>query len=193
VVAREAAARASIVSLNLPEAEQPSVWACSIAPYLAPGALVVFARGSALYSGTIEHDARFDVVLVTRTGEGAGSCRVAVAHNETGHALERAVAYARDVFGASKVGTTTVESEVHADLSALVAKVGGWPALLAEWDRVLANASHEPDEATLRYYERLREAVVHGGRPSTQPPSSPSSTIELPRSSPATSRKRGAA
>jgi ketol-acid reductoisomerase len=191
VAAREAAHRASVVCVQLPEAEQPTVWACSIAPYLSPGALVVFARGGALYAGAIDPDPRFDVVLVTRDRERAGGCRVAVAHDATGHALERAASFARDVFGASRVGTTTLESEVHADLSERIARVGGLPALLAEWDRVLANASHEPDEAALRYYERLRAIVMEGGRRSglagvARPPSS---SVELAPQA----RKRGAA
>jgi ketol-acid reductoisomerase len=190
VVAREAAHRANILCVHLPEAEQPTVWAHDIAPHLSPRALIVFVRGSALYSGAIEPDARFDVVLVTREGEGTGGCRVAVLQNATGRALERAAAFARDVFGASKVGTTTLESEVEADLSELIVKVGGLEALLAEWDRVLANTSHQPDEATLRYYERLRGILTDGGRgPVVARP--PSSSIELPRASAA--RKRGAA
>jgi hypothetical protein len=41
--------------------------------------------------------------------------------------------------------------------------MGGLPALMAEWDRVLASPSHEPDEATLTYYERLRATVLAGG------------------------------
>jgi ketol-acid reductoisomerase len=188
VLAGEAVARASIVCVHLPEAEQPTVWAYGIGPHLRPGTLIVFARGIVLYSGAIEPDPQFDVVLLTRVGEGAGGCRVAVTHNGTGQALERAAAFARDVFGASKVGTTTLESDVHADLSELVAKVGGLPALLAEWDRVLTNASHEPDEATLRYYERLRAIVFDVPSPAmvSRPPSS---SIELPSSA----RKRGAA
>ena len=58
------------------------------------------------------------------------------------------------------MGTTTLASEVQSELSELVERVGGLPALLAEWDRVLANPSHEPDEATLRYYEHLRATVL---------------------------------
>ncbi len=189
VVAPEAARRASILCMYLPEAEQPTVWAYSVEPYLAPGALVVFARGSVLYTGAIEPDARFDVVLVTQ-GEGSGGCRVAVSTNASGHALERAAAFARDVIGAAKVGTTTLESEVHADLAELVVKAGGLTAMLVEWDRVLANASHEPDEATLRYYERLRAIALESGRPSVARP--PASSIVLsPRAGSA--RKRGAA
>ena len=190
VIAREAVARAAIVAVHLPEAEQPTVWAYGIAPYLSPGALIVFAHGSALYTGAIEPDPAFDVVLLTRRDEETGGCRVAVANDATGRALERGAAFARDVFGACKLGTSTLESEVQADLSALVAKVGGLPALLAEWDQVLANPGHEPNEATLRYYERLRAVVLEGRRPGMPP----SSSIDLRSTSPAPlTRKRGAA
>jgi ketol-acid reductoisomerase len=191
VVGREAVAHANVLAVHLPEEDQATVWAHAIAPYLAPGALVVFARGSALYTGALEPDPRFDVVLVTRNQNDPGGCRVAVAHDATGHALERAAAFARGAFGASKVGTTTLESEVQADLSALIAKVGGLPALLAEWDRVLGNASHEPNEATLRYYERLRAAVLEGRRPSVTAP--PPSTTELRIKAAVASPRRGAA
>jgi ketol-acid reductoisomerase len=164
----EAAARADVIAVHLPEREQPSVWAYSIEPYLAPGTLVVFAHGSALYAGSVDPSADLDVVLV-RAGQGrvAGAdaaCHIAVHRDATGRALERSAAFARAVFGATTVGTTTLEAEVRADISALVAKMGGLPALLAEWDRLLANPGHEPDQATLSYYERLRAAVTSGER-----------------------------
>jgi ketol-acid reductoisomerase len=166
VPAAEAATRADVVAVHLPESEQPAVWAYSIAPYLPPGSLVVFAHGSALYSGALDPDSSFDVVLVAGGDErdpGVG-CRIAVHRDATGHALERGTAFARAVFGAARIGTTTLDSEARADLSELVAKRGGLPALLAELDRVLANQSHEPDEATLTYYERLRAVAVSGER-----------------------------
>jgi ketol-acid reductoisomerase len=169
--------------VHLPESEQPAVWARSVAPYLAPGALVVFAHGAALFSGTVDPDPHFDVVLVTRRQAdlaAGNACRVAVHHDATGRALERAAGYARAVYGDPKVGTTTLASEVQSDLSALVERMGGLEALLAEWDRVLANPGHEPDEATLCYYERLREAVLAGTRPA-ELAKPPSSRIELPR------------
>jgi ketol-acid reductoisomerase len=157
--ARDAVARADVVAVQLPEAEQPAVWAYTLAPLLAPGTLIVFAHGAALYSGALQPDARLDVVLVT-PGDSADACRVAVHQDATGRALERAAGFARAVFSGAKVGTTTLASEVENELSALVARVGGLPALLAEWDHVLANPSHEPDEATMHYYEHLRAAVL---------------------------------
>jgi ketol-acid reductoisomerase len=165
VPAAEAAMRADVVVVQLPEAEQPAVWAYGVAPYLAAGALVVFAHGSALFSGAVDPDRKFDVVLLTpltvREGEPIG--RVAVHRDATGHALERALAFARAVFGplgVVKLETTTLEDDVRRDLSERSAKIGGLPGLLAEWDRVLASPGHEPDEAALTYYERLRASVL---------------------------------
>jgi ketol-acid reductoisomerase len=166
VPAAEAALRADVVVVHLPESEQPAVWAYGLAPYLAPGSLVVFAHGSAVYSGAVDPDPRLDVALVTAAAarDAEQVCRVAVQRDATGHALERALAFVRAVFGSIKVETTTLDSEVSADLSERGAKMGGLPALMAEWDRVLASPSHEPDEATLTYYERLRATVLAGGR-----------------------------
>ncbi len=166
--AAEAASRAQVLVVHLPESEQPAVWAYGIAPHLAAGSLVVFMHGWALYSGAVDPDPCFDVVLVTGCEEFEGaelSCRVAVHRDATGHALERAATFARALFGAAKIGTTTLDSEVKAELSALVTKMGGLEVLLAEWDRVLANPGHEPDEATLTYYERLRATVLESTRP----------------------------
>jgi ketol-acid reductoisomerase len=179
---REAVTHADVVAVQLPETEQLAVWAYTLAPLLPPGALIVFGHGAALYSGALEPDPRLDVVLVTHADAGEG-CRVAVHQDASGHALDRAAAFARVAHGGAKVGTTTLASEVKQELSELVARVGGLTALLAEWDRVLANPSHEPDEATIRYYEHLRAAVLaESGTTLARPPAS---RAQLP--------KRGAA
>ena len=193
--AAEAAAHADLVVVHLPESEQPAVWAYGLAPYIAPGALVVFAHGSALYSGAVDPEPRLDVVLVTAGDRSERECRVAVYRDATGDALERAVRFARAAYGAAKIGTTTLDSEVQADLSELVAKMGGLAAVLAEWDRVLANPSHEPDQATLTYYERLRAKVLAGSTEATTEAggeaSSRPSGVDLTRTR--APRKRGAA
>jgi ketol-acid reductoisomerase len=191
----EAAARADVVSVHLPEREQPAVWAYSIEPYLAPGALVVFARGSALYAGSVDPSGDLDVALL-RKRAGSGVCHVAIHRDATGRALERSAAFARAGLGAASVGTTTLDAEVRADISALVQKVGGLPALLAEWDRVLADPGHEPDQATLSYYERLRAAVTTGvggaqERDRSDVKNPPRWRVDLSRT--VVSKKRGAA
>jgi ketol-acid reductoisomerase len=194
VPAAEAAARAQVVVVQLPEAEQPAVWAYSLEPSLAPGSLVVFVHGSALYSGAVDPTPGLDVVLLAcdEDEDGKSACRVAVHRDATGHALERAMAFARAALRGPRIGTTTVDAEVKAELSRLVAKKGGLTALLAEWDRVLANPGHEPDQATLTYYERLRATVLAGQAPvTTRPPTSRTELTERPRVR--MSRKRGAA
>jgi ketol-acid reductoisomerase len=172
------------------------VWAYGLAPYVAPGSLVVFVRGTALYSGAVDPDPHLDVVLMTASGDDSPgvvrSCRVAVHRDASGRALERAVAFARAVFDAPRIGTTTIDSEVSAELADWIADAGGFASLLAEWDRVLDSPSHEPDQAALTYYERLRAKVLEGqGRWITRPPRSSSDLVERP--SEVASRKRGAA
>jgi ketol-acid reductoisomerase len=159
VTVREAVANADVVAVELPEVEQLALWAHSLSRLVVPGTLVVFAHGAALYSGALELDPRLDVILVT-SSDGADGSRVAVHQDATGRALERAAAFAREVYDSAKVGTTTLAWEVHCELSELIDRMGGMTALLAEWDRVLSNPGHEPEEATIRYYEHLRAAVL---------------------------------
>jgi ketol-acid reductoisomerase len=195
VPAAEAAARASVLVVHLPESELPAVWAYGVGPHLAPGALVVFVRAYSLHAGAVVPDVGLDVVVVATGARDAASnadrgCRVAVHQDATGHALERAMAFARAVLGAPKIGTTTIDAEVQAEIADLIARTGGLARLLAELDRVLANPSHEPDEATLAHCERLRATVLAGiGTPRTIPP--PKSRVVLSRTG--VSRKRGAA
>jgi ketol-acid reductoisomerase len=196
VSAAHAASRSEVVVVHLPESEQPAVWAYALEPSLRPGTLVVFAHGSALYSGAIDPAPNLDVVLLTSETRGdaerAARVRVAVHRDASGRALERTMSFARAVYGAPRIGTTTVDVEARAELSELVARKGGLTALLAEWDRVLDNPGHEPDEGTLTYYERLRATVVAGHAPGiARPPSSGTELSERPRWR--VSRKRGAA
>lgn len=197
VPAAQAVVGADVVVVQLPEPQQPSVWAYGLAPYIAPGSLVVFVRATALSTGAVDPDPRLDVVLVTARTDPADAaatrtCRVAVHSDASGHALERAMGFARAVFGMPKIGTTTVDSEVSTELSDWIAAAGGFASLLAQWDRVLANPSHEPDQATLTYYERLRAKVLEAHeRSMTRPPRSTSDLVERPRDM--ASRKRGAA
>jgi len=87
---------------------------------------------------------------------------VAVHHDATGRALERAIAYAKSAFAEAQtsLGTTTVAEEVDAELTAREDRAGGHEALLAELDQILVRGTHEPDEAKLGFYERLRNCVA---------------------------------
>ncbi|WP_394828448.1 hypothetical protein [Pendulispora albinea] len=172
--ADEAVASAQVVVLLVPDEEQPSVYWRSIAPHISPGTLLVVERGHALHVGAIDPRRDVDIVLVTAapSGDRVG-CRVAVYHDATGKALERAIAYARAAFeeAATSLGTTTVTEEFEADLVARETRAGGHDALIAELDQILVRGTHEPDEAKLGYYERLRTAVS-ARRPADSTPSS---------------------
>lgn len=163
---------ADVVVVLVPDDEQASVYYHAIEPLLAPGALLVFGRGLALGTGVLEPCAH-DVVLVidelaaaadsgAMTTRAAARCRVAVHHDATGHALERAIAYARAAFGVSTpIGTTTTSAEVEAELAALEARSGGREALVESVERFAARVrdTHAPEEVKIAFYEALRELL----------------------------------
>ncbi|HVJ92152.1 MAG TPA: hypothetical protein VM580_20270, partial [Labilithrix sp.] len=154
---------ADVVVVLVPDEEQASVYWHAIEPALEPGALLVFGHGLALETQTFEPK-RNDVVLVTGDLSGARPrCRVAVHHDATGRALERALAYARAAFGPeATVGTTTVSAEVDAEIAALSERAGGMAALLAsiEQSEMRVRDTHAPEEAKVAFYEGLRELVA---------------------------------
>jgi len=165
-------ADADVVVVLVPDDEQATVYYHAIEPLLAPGALLVFGRGLALGTGVFEPRAH-DVVLVTgELGSAAESgwsathaaavCRVAVHHDATGHALERAIAYARAVFGMNaSIGTMTTSAEVEVELAALEARAGSRDALLDSVERRAARVrdTHAPEEVKVAFYEALRELI----------------------------------
>jgi ketol-acid reductoisomerase len=156
---------AEVVVVLVPDDEQASVYCHAIEPLLAPNALLVFSRGLALGTRVFE-PSKHDVVFVTgesTDASGRTRCRVAVHHDATGHALERAIAYARAAFGAdAEVGTTTVAAEVDAELSSMVEHAGSVQELSASVERLLARVrdNHAPEEAKVAFYEGLRELVA---------------------------------
>lgn len=153
-----AASGAGVVVLLVPDDEQTGLYFHAIQSHVPRGALLVFGRGVPLTAETFEPDGA-DVVFVA--GD-ASHCRVAVHRDATGTALERAVAYARAVFGAhATITTTTVEAETAAEVASMAERAGSVGALVAEVDYALGRAreTHAPDEAKVAFYERLRELV----------------------------------
>jgi ketol-acid reductoisomerase len=163
----EAVKGASVVAIMVPEAEQPALYSSSVAPNLSRGALLVFAHAAPIYARAVEPDASVDVVLVTcdpDTHDRRSEARsfVAVHQDTTGQACARAVAYARAAFGeaAASVATTTFAERTAMDLADEAQRSGGVTELLAAWEKRLAAAGHEPDEASLAYYERLKKVAL---------------------------------
>jgi ketol-acid reductoisomerase len=149
---------ASVVVVLVPDDEQAPVYWHAIEPEVASGALLVIGRALAL--ATRAFDPRsLDVAFVAAGGDG---CRVAVHHDTTGRALERAVSYARAAFGLDvPIATTTIAAEVDTEIAELETRAGGAGALRDYVEAATARMrySHAPEEARLAYYEGLHELV----------------------------------
>jgi ketol-acid reductoisomerase len=148
-----------IVAVHLPADEHCSLYHRVLAPSVRPGGLFVFGSALALACGAfVPKDA--DVVVVV--GD-PSACRVALHTDESGQALERAVAYARAAYGEyAQVGTTTVALEAERELEEQEILAGGPAELVLHVERAIANAreSHAPDEARVVYFEALHELVT---------------------------------
>jgi ketol-acid reductoisomerase len=169
-----AVADADVVALMVPDEDQPSVYWNAVAPHLAPNALLVFGHGLALYTGAVE-PAGTDTVVVSKSDDG---CRVAVHHDASGGALERAIAFARAAFEpGTKVDATSIATEAEAELDTEERRAGSPAALVAELDAEIASVArtHEADEMRLAYYERLRATLGRRDRGSMRIPLSASS------------------
>jgi len=154
---------ATVVVLLVPDDEQAPMYWDAIEPVLEPGALLVVGRALALGTRAFQPGAP-DVVFVAARGR---TCRVAVHHDATGRALERAISYARAAFGLDvAIATTTLAAEVDAELAELESRAGGADGLRAEVGRAAARVrySHAPEEARLAYYEGLLELVEDRAR-----------------------------
>lgn len=198
----EAVAGADVIVMLVPEVEQPALYSQSVAPHAKPGALLVLGHASAVHAQAVEPAPESDVVLVTvRLDESGVKCFVAVHHDATGAACTRAIAYARAAYGAASasVGTTTFAEETEREVAEQAACSGGVGELLAAWEKLLTSHAHEPNDASLSYYENLRAVVAKTGVQGI--PSPPASQLHVGPTSetiafgPATfrSRQRGAA
>lgn len=180
VSAGEAVADADVVALHVPQAEQPSLYANDVAPRMKPGGLLVFAHGGAVLSGALVPAPDVDVVLVAMCLRAdALRCRFAVDQDATGQAAGRAVAFARAAYAeaAASIETTTFTAETEAELTEQAQSSGGFDELMAAWERVLTSPSHEPDEARLAYFDRLKRLVSDLHAPRI--PSPPGSTLDV--------------
>lgn len=135
----EAAERADVLALLIPDEVQRQVYEETIAPKLRPGQTLDFAHGYNIHFRLIVPPKGVDVIMVAprmigtfvresyAAGKGAPAF-VAVAQDASGHALETALAFARGI-GATRVGAlqTTFAQETELDL---FQEQGLWPLLV---------------------------------------------------------------
>ena len=164
---QEAAAKAQVVMILLPDENQPKVYKESIEPELTAGKALVFAHGFNVHFNQIKPPADVDVFLAAPKGpghlvrrtytEGAGvPGLIAVYQDATGQAKELALAYAKQI-GSARGGVieTTFQEETETDLFGEQAVLcGGTAALVQAGFETLVEAGYQPEVA---YFECLHE------------------------------------
>ena len=168
--AADAAKRADIIMLLLPDQHQAKVYHQDILPHLSAGKSLVFAHGFNIHFGQITPPADVDVFMVAPKGpghlvrrtftEGGGvPCLFAIQQDASGQAQNKALAYAKGVGGArSGVLETTFAEETETDLfGEQVVLCGGLSELIKAGFETLVNAGYQPEIA---YFECLHETKL---------------------------------
>ncbi|OWY69209.1 ketol-acid reductoisomerase [cyanobacterium TDX16] len=175
----EAAQKADLIMILLPDEVQKSVYQQEIAPHLKEGKVLAFAHGFNIHFAQIVPPADVDVVMVAPKGpghlvrrtyeQGQGvPCLFAVYQDASGQARDRAMAYAKGI-GGTRAGIleTTFREETETDLFGEQAVLcGGLSALIKAGFETLVDAGYQPE---LAYFECLHEVklivdlIVEGG------------------------------
>lgn len=175
----EAAEKADLIMMLLPDEVQKTVYKNQIEPHLKEGKTLAFAHGFNIHFGQIIPPEKVDVVMVAPKGpghlvrrtyeQGEGvPCLFAIFQDAFGQARDRAMAYAKGI-GGTRAGIleTTFREETETDLfGEQVVLCGGLSALIKAGFQTLVKAGYQPE---LAYFECLHEVklivdlVVEGG------------------------------
>ena len=168
--AAEAAQKADMVMILLPDQYQASVYKNEIAPHMTAGKGLLFAHGFNIHFGQIEPPKDIDVFMIAPKGpghlvrrtytEGGGvPALVAIHQDATGDAMKKALAYAKGVGGTrSGVIETTFREETETDLFGEQAVLcGGLSALVKAGFETLVEAGYQPEIA---YFECMHEVKL---------------------------------
>ncbi|MGE4294049.1 MAG: ketol-acid reductoisomerase [Desulfovibrio sp.] len=167
VSAKEAAAKADMIMILLPDQVQGEVYKNDIAPGLVDGNILAFGHGFNIHFGRIKPPKGVDVVMIapkgpghlvrrTFTEGGAVPALVAVDQDASGKAMDIALAYAKGI-GATRSGViqTTFREETETDLfGEQVVLCGGLTELCKAGFETLVEAGYQPEIA---YFECLHE------------------------------------
>jgi len=166
----EAAAKADMIMVLLPDQFQAEVYANEIRPHLKKGKSLLFAHGFNIHFEQITPPADVDVILIAPKGpghlvrrtytEGGGvPCLVAIHQDASKNALKNALAYARGIGGArSGVIETNFREETETDLfGEQVVLCGGLSSLIQAGFETLVEAGYQPEMA---YFECLHEVKL---------------------------------
>ncbi len=165
--ARDAAARADVVQVLVPDHLQPGLFRDEIGDGLKPGNMLLFSHGFSIHYGQVQPPPEVDVAMVAPKGPGHLVRReyekgggvpslLAVYQDATGHAAALALAYAKGI-GATRAGIieTTFAEETESDLFGEQAVLcGGMTSLVKAGFETLVEAGYQPEIA---YFECLHE------------------------------------
>ncbi|MFD2705203.1 ketol-acid reductoisomerase [Salibacterium lacus] len=163
----EAARKADVIMILLPDEHQTATYENEIKPELNPGKAIAFAHGFNIHFSQIVPPEDIDVFMIAPKGpghivrrvfeDGAGvPSLIAVYQDATGQAKDIALAYAKQI-GAGRAGImeTTFQEETETDLFGEQAVLcGGTSALVKAGFETLVEAGYQPEVA---YFECLHE------------------------------------
>ena len=163
----DAAKKADVIMILVPDEQQSRVYKESIEPNLAEGKTLAFAHGFNIHFQQIAPPEDVDVIMIAPKGpghtvrseylEGKGvPCLIAVHQNASGKAYDIGLAYAAGIGGArAGVLETTFREETETDLFGEQAVLcGGVTALMQAGYETLVEAGYEPESA---YFECIHE------------------------------------
>lgn len=166
----EAAEKADVIMILLPDEYMADIYNKEIAPNVKSGSYISFAHGFNIHYGQIVPPAGLNVFMVAPKGPGhlvrseylKGSgvpCLIAIQQDPSGNTKDIALAYASAV-GGGRAGIieTTFKEETETDLfGEQVVLCGGLTSLIQASYETLVNAGYTPEMA---YFECLHEVKL---------------------------------
>lgn len=168
-----AVAESTVVLMLIPDEILADVYREAVAPYLQPGAMVVFASGYAVAFGGLQPGSHVDVALLAprmigagvreryRTGEGF-FCMVGVHHDATGRAWERLLSLALAVSRLTKPAiAVTFKQEAVLDLFNEQAFGPAFGQVLMNAVKVLLDRGLPPEAVLVEMYMSEEMSYVY--------------------------------
>jgi len=163
----DAASRADVVMILVPDELHRQVWEHEVRDGIAPGNTLLFGHGFSIHFGEVEPPPEIDVAMIAPKGpghlvrrqfvEGRGVPGLVAVHQDaTGGARDLALAYAKGI-GCTRAGVlqTSFKDETETDLFGEQAVLcGGLTELVRAGYETLTEAGYDPK---LAYFECLHE------------------------------------
>ncbi len=164
--------KADILCILVPDANAVKVFNNNVKPYLSKGKTLLFSHGYNIHYNLINCPEDIDVIMVAPSGGGAmvrseykkGSgvpSLLAVNQNYSGHALDRAKAYAK-LIGSARICCflSTFKEETETDLyGEQVLLTGGIPMMIEKSLKVLLDDGYSPAVACFVCYYEVKMIV----------------------------------